>query len=1367
MISLTHIAFTAIRTAWFAKLPTAFFASGLILLFLASPLTTNAARQMENLGRGVVAVRSSSSQAFISWRLLALDPAGVGFNVYRSANGSAPVKLNGSTLTNGCNYSDTPNMAQTNAYHVRSVIGGVEQAASAAWTLKPNTAQEPLFRIPLQKPANRAVHNVWVGDLDGDGEYEFIACWVGTTVGQTQKIQTYKRDGTLLWEVDFGPNSVDSDNIYVSSATIAAGQWDGVTVYDLDGDGRAEVVVKSANGVTFGDGTTLTYADNLTQFISVLDGMTGAERARTLLPNPWKDSIGLPLGTLFGIGYADGIRPSLYIHAKNRNPSLSFNLIESAWDFRGGVLSNRWSIQWNGDSSVPQNSHQMRLVDVNGDGKDELIPGMHAISSSGTLLYDLGTQGIVHGDRFHISDLDPNRPGLEGYGIQQNNSSGMVEYFTDAATGQILWTVNIGATVDAGRGTASDVDPRYAGYECWSFYGMRTATGTGILTNSPVRPWPNLQMWWDADLLGENLDEEIVDKWNYTNQVVSRVLTAYSVSGGATANGRNVPMLYGDILGDWREELVYADYAHSNLVVFTTTSFTTNRLYTLAQNPAYRNCLTVKGYVQANLPDYYLGFGMSNPPAPNIVYVTNTLPPAAPNAPSGLTATAISDSQINLTWTDNAINEEGFQIERSTNGVNFQQVMLAAANMTNYSDVGLASATTFYYRIRASNLGGQSAYSSTASATTDATTLMVKSDTATMNTAVDWSGTTPTISEVGLFNNILSAVNAAALTLGGDVALRGLNFANNLNGPVSVAAGNALTLGSAGIDMSQANQGATFNNNIVLASNQVWNVVGGRTLAINGSFTSASNTVIKTGSGTLALGSTSNDAGARIQVNSGVVQANVSSGITIALNGGIFNVNVADNNPVNVMSGGTEQNVGGNRTWSGNLTGSGPLTVVASSIHTWSGNNTGYDGTITLQGSGTLRLSSVNSVSAGTAYSFNGGNMTANASGIFNLGSLAGTSGTIFGGAGQNYSIGALNADTDFGGVISGATMIIKTGTGTQSLSGANTYSSGTVVNNGELQVGNGGTNGTPGTGNVTNNAALAFNRSDAIDDAGFGVISGIGSLTKRGAGQLTLTKAHTYSGATTIEAGTLALTNGGAIANSSGINISADALFDVSLLSGGTMTLGSGKTLSGYGAVKGGFVVGSGARLLPGDSFGTLTFSNSLSLAAGSTNIFEVSQSPLTNDAAMVLGALTNGGTLIVTNVGAAPLESGASFKLFSAASHNGTFAGVILPPLNAGLRWDTNSLNTNGLISVVVVPSPSAPLISSVSLSGGNLIFGGTNGSVDATYYVLTATNITVPLANWTRIATNQVSATALFTFTNTISPGSAQGFYRLQVQ
>jgi len=219
-----------------------------------------------------------------------------------------------------------------------------------------------------------------------------------------------------------------------------------------------------------------------------------------------------------------------------------------------------------------------------------------------------------------------------------------------------------------------------------------------------------------------------------------------------------------------------------------------------------------------------------------------------------------------------------------------------------------------------------------------------------------------------------------------------------------------------------------------------------------------------------------------------------------------------------------------------------------------------------------------------------------------------------------------------------------------------------------------------------------------------------------------------------------------------------------VSGTSSGSMTLGAGRMISGVGSVTGNLTVGSGALLSPGvnGGIGVLTFGNSLTLAAGSTNLFAISKSPLTNDAAIVSGTLDLGGTLVVTNIGGVALTNGDSFKLFSAASYNGAFANTVLPPLPAGLAWNTSALSTNGTLSVIVALRPA---ISRISVSDAGLIFSGTGGAADANYYLLGTTNLTTPFTNWTRLLTNQFDGSGNFNFTN---PAGAdpQSFYLIQL-
>jgi autotransporter-associated beta strand protein len=305
-------------------------------------------------------------------------------------------------------------------------------------------------------------------------------------------------------------------------------------------------------------------------------------------------------------------------------------------------------------------------------------------------------------------------------------------------------------------------------------------------------------------------------------------------------------------------------------------------------------------------------------------------------------------------------------------------------------------------------------------------------------------------------------------------------------------------------------------------------------------------------------------------------------------------------------------NCDGRSTMSGALTGGGTLNVYSPYVRTdFSGNWSAFTGQINATG-GNFRennsagypLAKFNVVTSASLQNRVGGTPT------ISIGELSGDlSGSVWGGTGSdgiavNWSVGGLNTSATFAGSTYNNVGFIKVGTGTWTWTGTNTTHTGqTTINGGTLQIGNGGTAGMLSTGNVTDNATLAFNRSDFITDTNSGIISGTGNLAKRGAGLLALGKAHTYTGATSIEAGVLALTNSGSIANSANIIISAGALFDVSGRTGGAMTLAGGKIISGYGSVKGDFIVGSGGKLAPGGSIGTLTFSNSLTLAAGCTN--------------------------------------------------------------------------------------------------------------------------------------------------------------------
>lgn len=257
-------------------------------------------------------------------------------------------------------------------------------------------------------------------------------------------------------------------------------------------------------------------------------------------------------------------------------------------------------------------------------------------------------------------------------------------------------------------------------------------------------------------------------------------------------------------------------------------------------------------------------------------------------------------------------------------------------------------------------------------------------------------------------------------------------------------------------------------------------------------------------------------------------------------------------------------------------------------------------------------------------------------------------------------------------------------------------------------------------------------------------IFSGTVALIKEGSGTWTLTGQSTTTGSIVVSNGLL-LVNGSL--NGSPVTVNGGWLGGAGFISGAPVTVNSG----------GSFAPGPGNA-----GIGLITISNSLTLAAGSATYVHVQHSPLTNSAARVSGALTEGGTLVVTNSGATPLASGDSFQLFNAGSYSGAFGAFALPPLDAGLVWNTNLLKTSGLLSVAAY---FPPLIQSFRVSSGSAVITGSGGIAGWTYYLLASSNLVA--AQWTPVATNQFDANGNFTITNAIDIARSARFFRLQLQ
>ncbi|MEU7616528.1 CBM35 domain-containing protein [Micromonospora rifamycinica] len=574
-------------------------------------------RQLEDLNRGLVSVRSGSGN-LVSWRLFGNESPATAFNVYRSGT-----RLTASPITNSTNYLDAGAAADA-SYTVRPVVNGVEQGVS-----------EPSLRftggsyleVPISRPGtNYTAGDASVGDVDGDGEYEIFLKWDpsdqkdNSQSGVTSNVylDAYRLNGQRLWRVDLGRN-------------IRAGaHYTQFQVYDYDGDGRAELAVKTGDGTVSGTGQVIGnggadhrnasgYVLTGPEYLTMFNGLTGAamstvnfEPARGNISD-WGDSYG-NRGDRFlaGTAYLDGQRPSLVMGRGYYAKSTI-----AAWDFRNGQLTLRWKFdsskagsQWTG-----RGTHSLSIADVDGNGTDEIIYGGMTINADGTGRYT--TNFYAHGDALHVSDFVPGRAGQEIWQIHEQ-SSGASATLRDANTGAIIMQKNNSCGCEGpARGVAGDIYAGNAGAEFWG-----SGTGLGSLFNSAggtVGRNPgsyNFLAWWDADPVRELLDGNHVDKYGTGGD--TRLLTgtdAHSINGT-----KSTPSLSGDLFGDWREEIILPRDDNAALRIYATPTPTTTKIYTLLHDPQYRVAVAWQNtaYNQPPHPSFFLGDGMSTPPQPNI-----------------------------------------------------------------------------------------------------------------------------------------------------------------------------------------------------------------------------------------------------------------------------------------------------------------------------------------------------------------------------------------------------------------------------------------------------------------------------------------------------------------------------------------------------------------------------------------------------------------------------------------------------------------------------------------------------------------------------------------------------------------------------
>ncbi len=558
-------------------------------------------RTYEKLNRGGVAVSLGDGGNYISWRLLESDADSVGFEVYRDG-----VKITDNPIVDTTDLIDHEGKSDS-VYSIKAVSDSAAVMASqeniVPWS-------EEYLEIPLSAPdgvkfGNRVFpyrpNDISVGDLDGDGEYELVVKWEGISHDNSHKgmtspaiLEGLELDGRSLWRVNLGVN-IRSGAHYTP-----------FVVFDLDGDGKAEVACKTADGTVDGRGDKIGndkdyrnangYILAGAEYLTVFRGTDGkAMDTVNYVPargNPkiWGDTYGNRVDRfLAAAGWLKGDRPSLimargYYHGKTSAGRTAI----ATWDYIDGKLVPMWcfdTLAGGLDEYIGQGNHSMYVGDVDGDGYDEITYGSCAIDNDGSGLY---STGFGHGDAGHLGDLAPDRPGLEFFMPHEETVAGKIPGvdFRDARTGEVIWSLPVNRHRDIGRGVAGDITSEYKGSECWSLADGNLYSCKGEIIGK--RPSScNFLVWWDGDVTRELLDGTWIGK--YSPEKRGNAETVFIADGCTSINGTKAnPSLCGDILGDWREEIIWPSKDWKSLRVYTTTIPAEFRHTTLMHDAVYR-----------------------------------------------------------------------------------------------------------------------------------------------------------------------------------------------------------------------------------------------------------------------------------------------------------------------------------------------------------------------------------------------------------------------------------------------------------------------------------------------------------------------------------------------------------------------------------------------------------------------------------------------------------------------------------------------------------------------------------------------------------------------------------------------------------
>lgn len=558
----------------------------------------------ENLDRGLSAAPSLDGKGvYLSWRLLEEDEANTSFHVYRSENGKVK-RLTSRPIQATCDFTDAHPVAGKALYWVCNLNAKKKVVGTSVKIEVEHSTLTNYQTIKLNR--NIKAGKVAVADLNGDGIYDYIIRTPemntdpgtrGNLRGDTYQIEAYLSDGTFLWSKDLGQG-------------IEPGVWySPFVVYDFNGDGKAEVALKTAPETTQRDEQGRVASGE--EYLSVWDGMTGKEIARVDWPerNDRYGNVNRQNRNQIGMAFLDGKTP--YILACRGTYKL---MVVDAWQLKGDKLERVW--RWDGDEENPivrsMGSHNMVCGDVDNDGREEILLGSCMLDDNGTLLW---SAGLGHPDKIYLTDIDPNRPGMEVFlCLEPFNNDGRGVCMVDAKTGEQIW--NIGhKTFHVGDGMVADFDSSHPGLECFASEDSKggskdkyllSAKGEYIQKNGEIPSCRNWA-WWDGDLMRETFKGDD-NRWGASSSSNGRKLSIWKWQGETlTKDIEGDILMIADLYGDWREEIVTV--LKGEIRIYTTNHPAKDRRVTLMQDPIYRSYIAHRsmGYPQSPVPSYYLG----------------------------------------------------------------------------------------------------------------------------------------------------------------------------------------------------------------------------------------------------------------------------------------------------------------------------------------------------------------------------------------------------------------------------------------------------------------------------------------------------------------------------------------------------------------------------------------------------------------------------------------------------------------------------------------------------------------------------------------------------------------------------------------